>query len=295
MENENAKEAADKLNSIIQNLSSAQEKLKKNKPIAKDLKKVKEEFVELERIIPEAPTAMNIEKFFETVGEGVIAAQKLLDQKSSDYLKNRPTTVPPSVFRIPKASAEFQFAIESIEKESFNVLIFGSSDERQRSQQHKIAFDIIAAPPPPDLMTDPGKKTDADIESATGESSECLSDIFVTDPNERSKIEQAVTKIFRDPNVKVENGGHLKKFMDNFPRVIIFNNENYWILLSPGISPSLIPEKPPTPALFTAYLSHDQKKAACAMLRAKKSDSTASKMFIEMLMALAKRQSELLQ
>lgn len=116
------------------------------------LKKMRSILAELEKITPGASTPMQIKDFFDSIGTGMVAAQQTLDDQSLDYLKSRPGFTLPSVFRIPKASAEIQFAIETEQEQKFNVIVYGASDSRQQSQQHKVSFDIVSVPPPAEVL-----------------------------------------------------------------------------------------------------------------------------------------------
>jgi len=186
---------------------------------AKNLERVKKELAELEKITPGATAPMEIQTFFQTVGEGVIAAQKALDERSKQYLDSRPVHVLPSVFRIPKASAEIQFAIESTETEKFSVLVFGSSDSRQQSQQHKVSFDIVAAPPPPDIMA---KLSELPLRA-----------LLVANRDERRIAREKVSDF-----AQTVSGGIRKKAQkfakeETFRKVLVLRGNELWALLLP--------------------------------------------------------------
>lgn len=98
---------------------------------------------------------ITLSEFFQYVGNGVIDAQKTLDRQSAAYVQAQGGGAAPSlptVYRVPKVSAEIQFAIESTKSESLNILVASRDEEKRRSMQQKIAFDIVAMPPPPELL-----------------------------------------------------------------------------------------------------------------------------------------------
>jgi hypothetical protein len=169
---------------------------------------------------PAEGTEMRISDFFETVGEGVVAAQEQLDQRSKKYLAAKPELALPSVFRIPKASAEIHFAIEHTSKKGFNVLVYGASDTHQRQQQHKVSFDIISAPPPPDMLEQ--------IETAK------VRDVFVTGRAERSEIRDKMLA-YANKLGETQAGAHARGLVadDIFPQVLVLRSEAFWALMLP--------------------------------------------------------------
>lgn len=97
---------------------------------------------------------VRLETFFDEVGQGMLAAQRQLDQASADY--NRWAAArggaQPSAFRIPKASAEFQFGTQTTEEGGFNLLILSDKHSTQNTITHKVSFDVVSVPPPPETL-----------------------------------------------------------------------------------------------------------------------------------------------
>lgn len=59
---------------------------------------------------------------------------------------------PASLFRIPRTTAEIQFGIEKFSEKGVDIF-FASSKKGVREQiQHKVSFDVVAVPPPPDVV-----------------------------------------------------------------------------------------------------------------------------------------------
>jgi len=99
-------------------------------------------------------TRLSLSGFFASVGEGLIGAQRALDQQSEQYVRSlgdRATALP-SVFRVPKVSAELQFAIEIIDEKRIDIIFAAKESSQRRAMQQKIAFDIVAMPPPVELL-----------------------------------------------------------------------------------------------------------------------------------------------
>src|SRR5262245_10833323 len=66
------------------------------------------------------PDDGGIERFFESVGAGVVDAQQRLDDQSLAYLAQRGAASMPTLFRIPRVTAELKFAMESSAKRALN-------------------------------------------------------------------------------------------------------------------------------------------------------------------------------
>ena len=152
---------------------------------------------------------MKISDFFEDIGAGVVAAQEHLDNQTRAYLENRSDLSVPSLFRIPKASAEIHFSIEEQTSKGFNVMVFKSSDSRQQQQQHKVSFDIVAVPPPPELLQQLGTPK--------------AREVFVLGPRERQEIRDRA-------------GSPAAELLTDavFPRVLILRGEDAHLLLLPN-------------------------------------------------------------
>lgn len=100
---------------------------------------------------PDAESPSTISAFFDEVGRGVVAAQRQLDAQSRDYM-NQVRDFPPTMFRLPRASAEIKFGMSEKKGGGFNIFIASRTDEREESMQHSVSFDVVAAPLPPDVQ-----------------------------------------------------------------------------------------------------------------------------------------------
>jgi len=88
--------------------------------------------------------------FFSSVGRSLVEAQKALDGHSETYLeriRGRPHILP-SVFRIPKLSAEIKFALKEVKAEKINLIFYSTKDEAEKQHQQSVQFDIVSVPPP---------------------------------------------------------------------------------------------------------------------------------------------------
>jgi len=166
---------------------------------------------------------MRISDFFESVGEGVVAAQERLDQRSKNYLATKPELALPALFRIPKASAEIHFAIEQTKTKKFNVLVYGASDTRQHQQQHKVSFDIISAPPPPEMLQQ------ILVPKAR--------DVFVIGPAEREGIRERMIAYAHRVGEDSQIGKHAMGLVDDvtFQHLLILRSDVFWVLMLPRV------------------------------------------------------------
>lgn len=95
--------------------------------------------------------------FFSMLSAGLIDAQRNLDNQSAAYLDGAASQphVLPSIFRIPKVSAEMKFAYDASQTTGFNLLFYQDQQRAEEQHQQTIQFDIVAAPPPPNLVAAP--------------------------------------------------------------------------------------------------------------------------------------------
>jgi hypothetical protein len=96
---------------------------------------------------------VEIGEFFQRVAAGLVDAQRTLDDQSLAYLTataNQPHVIP-SVFRIPKLSADISFALEDVEKDKVSLVFWGNTSEARTLHQQSIHFELVSAPPSPDF------------------------------------------------------------------------------------------------------------------------------------------------
>ena len=100
---------------------------------------------------------IDLDDFFSGVARSLINAQNQLDQQSADYLASTSGKehILPSVFRIPRLTAEVKFAVEKATSTGVNLFFFKDITTDQASNQQSVQFEIVSAPPPPDLPRSP--------------------------------------------------------------------------------------------------------------------------------------------
>lgn len=100
---------------------------------------------------------LDMTEFFAKVSAGVVDAQRNLDDQSLDYLKTvaaQPHALP-SIFRIPKVSAEMKFAINTKDSKTVGFLFYKGQTEAEQQHQQTVQFDIVSTPPPPGFIPVP--------------------------------------------------------------------------------------------------------------------------------------------
>jgi len=174
-----------------------------------------------------------IASFFETVGQGVVDAQRRLDRQSLDYMAQA-RGFPPTMFRLPKASAEIQFGIEDVSTEGFNIFIATSEDTRRESMQHKVSFDIVSSPLPPETMAEIGART--------------VAFPFVGDPLAREAVRRRLIDFAASGRGTQVQADHAREIAqaESFDRWLVLALERAWALLRP--------EATEPPHLEVAYL-----------------------------------------
>jgi hypothetical protein len=111
------------------------------------------QFDRLSELLPDARTT-DFASFLRSVGESFIRAQQNLDAQSERYLRDtahQPHLLP-SVFRIPKLTAEIKFALEKLSGKELNLLFYQRKDEASSLHQQSLSFEIVSAPLPPEMQ-----------------------------------------------------------------------------------------------------------------------------------------------
>lgn len=173
----------------------------------------------------EEPEDLDISDFFQSVGQGLVAAQEDLDDRTLNSLRKPRPHAAPAVYRIPKVTAEIQFALRSTKSKKFGILLFREGKEEEAQRQHKVTFDIVAAPPPPDVL--------ALVDQLD------LGRVFVTDPGEREIVRQRLKTAAAGDKVPNKKA---KRFVTraNFLKTLIFGLDEGWLCVLPlGDGPNL--------------------------------------------------------
>ncbi|WP_193210706.1 hypothetical protein [Luteolibacter marinus] len=114
-----------------------------------------EKFEKLRLLVDEMIEALyengsGIDSFFQAVGQGVVDAQRGLDEQTLDYLADNP--VVPTTFRIPKTTAEIHFSAKQRTSGSLLARVFSRTEEQEQMTRHSVQFEVVAVPPPPELL-----------------------------------------------------------------------------------------------------------------------------------------------
>jgi hypothetical protein len=103
----------------------------------------------------DSPEATSFSSFIQSVGESLSTAQKSLDSQARETLRAASASggpLLPTLYRIPKLSAEVKFAFGKKTDKGLNLLFFSKKEQASEEHQQSIAFDIVATPPPPELL-----------------------------------------------------------------------------------------------------------------------------------------------
>lgn len=122
---------------------------------------LKNEFLDAAKAVKRADEpdqfSVDVADFFARVSAGLVQAQRNLDDQSANYLK-AVAALPhalPSIFRIPKVSAEMKFALDTSQDKGLNILFFKDQTKAEELHQQTVQFDIVSAPPPPNFVPPP--------------------------------------------------------------------------------------------------------------------------------------------
>lgn len=200
----------------------------------------------------------SLKTFFRSVGDSLVAAQRDLDEKSKQYLQQAPIVEKAptgGLYRIPKASAEFRFAMSASGEAGFNVILYRSSEARRREHEQKVSFEIVSVPPPPELLDRLGGSDDVPPPSA------------VTDAKQRDMIRQRL----QGSGLPIGDAADVFR-ADRFRRALVLrgirqlgspDNWGYLVLIverSKRISPSDGTEKPCFD-LYTFFVPEDDQRS----------------------------------
>lgn len=92
--------------------------------------------------------------FLTEIGDSIVDTQQQLDEQSRQYLegiKQQPHILP-SVFRIPKVSANIKFGMRKSSEKGFNIIINKQSETDETTLNQSMQFEILSVPPPPDFQ-----------------------------------------------------------------------------------------------------------------------------------------------
>ncbi len=95
----------------------------------------------------------DFEEFLTIAGRSMISAQQQLDLSTGEYLKSvsKKDYVLPTTFRLPKVAGELKFAMEFEKRKRRGLIFVSKSETESESMQQSLRFEIIGAPPPPEI------------------------------------------------------------------------------------------------------------------------------------------------
>lgn len=177
--------------------------------------------------------ATSIGDFFNAVGSGVRDAQETLDTQSFEYMRNRPSFAPETMFRMPKVSANLKLGMTYIEGKGFNFMVIKKSSETSQTIEQEISFDIVSAPPPPNTME--------------GFAELPIDPVLISSAVERDLVKQRLTaEKSVAANVGTDAGKVIGEMLkkDVFRRVLIFRDHERWTLMLISPAAERVPNKP---------------------------------------------------
>ena len=186
---------------------------------------IKAALAKLEEEVP-FKEGLRIGSFIEQFGEGVVNAQEQLDRRSKAYLNKLQSSDEisvglPSLYRIPKATAELSFSMEYEKESGFNLFVFGKKDTRSERLQQKITFDIVAAPPPSELL-DALSLGEVDV-------------AWILNILDRKKVLGIVDQNF-DAESNASKKDQITELKNNFDRTLVFRKGSLIHLIRPIIA-----------------------------------------------------------
>ena len=106
----------------------------------------------------EQVASFNFSEFFQKVGQGLVNAQRKMDAESLTYLQEVSVQphVLPSIFRIPKLSANVKFAWTKESDQGFSIIFYKDESKDQTLNQQSVEFDIVSVPAPLQLNSPVG-------------------------------------------------------------------------------------------------------------------------------------------
>ncbi len=100
------------------------------------------------------PEGVAFPAFLEMISKSVVRAQEMLDGESERYIreaKGRPHALP-SLFRMPKVTAQMKFGLDVSEGGGLNLLFYSRKHETTTRNEQAIEFEVISVPAPPDVL-----------------------------------------------------------------------------------------------------------------------------------------------
>jgi hypothetical protein len=103
----------------------------------------------------EPESRIDLESFLRRMSEAMVGAQTRLDDESGRYLAATAGQrhIMPSIFRVPKLTAQMRFALEVENNKTLNLLFYKRDEKTTSRNEQGIDFDIVSVPAPPDALS----------------------------------------------------------------------------------------------------------------------------------------------
>jgi hypothetical protein len=97
------------------------------------------------------PDSIKLQNFLGQMSTAMVEAQSMLDTKSAEYLAATAGKghILPSVFRVPKLTAQMRFAVEVEKGKEINLLFYKREEKATSRNEQAIDFDVVSVPAPP--------------------------------------------------------------------------------------------------------------------------------------------------
>ncbi len=129
--------------------------------VQEKFEEVKQDYLSLADAVDQSAERVSFGGLIEGISDSLLEAQRNLDRQSLRYLadlaslhgaEDAATAGLATVYRIPTLKAELKFALEQVERETVNLLVYRRSTEAREAHQQSIAFEVKAVPPSPETM-----------------------------------------------------------------------------------------------------------------------------------------------
>jgi hypothetical protein len=150
------KEALQRLRDTSRDLLNTIDELTTDEAILAEYGKVDAAIGSVDGIISGEGQKTSFSEFLQNVGRSLVRAQEKLDEESGAYLKRLQSGdrdfVQPSVFRIPRMSAEMKFAFDKIDSKRVGLIFYRRTSQAREQHQQSLTFELATAPPPPETI-----------------------------------------------------------------------------------------------------------------------------------------------
>ena len=159
------------------------------------------------------------------ISKSVVRAQEMLDGESERYIreaKGRPHALP-SLFRMPKVTAQMKFGLDVSEGGGLNLLFYSRKHETTTRNEQAIEFEVISVPAPPDVLA----KVESGVVGA------------VVDRSSRTFLATIVKALLPSLDLGVPDDFVAVSFPG--PRYLVIGAAGEWLVnLVPGQEPTMV-------------------------------------------------------